>query len=217
MSEKVDVSFDCPSCGKSTMMLKLGSVSDVTSQETDEDGQGFEYGDIYEVLKCPKCDEVAIQKGKWHDGMDVEDWKATLIYPEPKKERSGLPPKVQQEYAAARLVASTSANAFGVLIGRVLDAVCADRGAVGETLNERLKDLAAKQEIPLKLAEMAHGVRVLRNVGAHADLGSLTDAEVPVLDSLCTVILEYVYEAPKMVALVESRIKALKAANKATT
>lgn len=76
-----------------------------------------------------------------------------------------------------------------------------------------MSDLAARHEIPKNLAEMAHKLRQLRNVGAHADLGALTDKEVPVLAALCRAVLEYVYSAPKFVERVEKLLEKLKAAH----
>jgi hypothetical protein len=57
---------------------------------------------------------------------------------------------------------------------------------------------------------MAHGLRQLRNVGAHADLGELNESEIPVLDALSRAILEYVYRAPRLLEEVNERLKKLK-------
>jgi hypothetical protein len=83
-----------------------------------------------------------------------------------------------------------------VLLGRVLELVCEDRGAKGKSLDARLKFLAKEGIIPKNLAEVAHGLRHLRNVGAHPALGELTPAEIPILDDLTRAILTYVYSAP---------------------
>ena len=69
--------------------------------------------------------------------------------------------------------------------------------------------MTEKGEIPERLCEIAHNLRKLRNIGAHADLGNLTEAEVPVLDDLCRAILEYVYAAPKLIEQVEQRLQEL--------
>jgi hypothetical protein len=210
-SDKIEYTppIDCRHCGKTVSMRILKRVSDMETQEVDGFG-GYSSGMIYDLLKCPKCDEVSLQGGFYGDHMDSSDFQTETIYPPLKAGIPGLPPPVQMEYDAARAVAAISPNAFGVLIGRTLDAVCADRKAEGETLFARLNDLAKKHEIPAKLADMAHGLRQLRNVGAHADLGSLTAEEIPVLDALCTAVLEYVYKAPRLLALVEERLKNLK-------
>ena len=70
--------------------------------------------------------------------------------------------------------------------------------------------LRLRGEIPGPLAEMAHQLRFLRNIGAHATLGELTRGEAPILDDLCNAILEYVYTAPHRVEKVAKRIDELK-------
>jgi hypothetical protein len=118
------------------------------------------------------------------------------LYPQTEKRVEGLPPEVAQAYEAARRVKTVDYNAYAVLLGRVLEKVCEDRQAQGESLSARLQDLAARGEIPKHLADMAHQIRLLRNVGAHANLGELTDEDVPILDDLIRAVLEYVYSAP---------------------
>jgi len=139
--------------------------------------------------------------------IDVMDWELgfRFIYPMPDAIK-GLPDSVKKEYESALRVRAIDTNAFAVMLGRVLDAVCTDRGAKGQTLSKRLKYLAEQREIPDRLAEMADSVRYLRNVGAHADLGEITDEEVPILDDLCRAVLEYVYAAPELLRAVQEKI-----------
>ncbi len=128
---------------------------------------------------------------------------------------AGLPPEVERAYKAAQEVKRIDVNAFGVLLGRVLDKVCEDRGATGDSLAKRLQDLAARGEVPEHLVDMAHQLRQLRNVGAHANLGELTAGDVPILDGLIRAVLEYVYSAPAFVRQVEQRIEQRKRAQSA--
>ena len=105
---------------------------------------------------------------------------------------------------------SIDPNAYAVLIGRVLELVCSDRKAKGNSLNNKLQDLADRQEIPEKLVGVADGLRNFRNVGAHPSLGELTESEIPILDDLSKAILEYVYTAPYLAAKAEQRFNELK-------
>jgi hypothetical protein len=90
-----------------------------------------------------------------------------------------------------------------------LDLVCVDRKAEGNTLAKKLADLAHKGEIPTNLVGVSSGIRQFRNIGAHADLGSLTALESSLLDSLCRAILEYVYTAPYLAARAQIRFDKL--------
>src|SRR5439155_23371991 len=142
--------------------------------------------------------------------MDSEDevtFKA--LYPFDARLPLGLPEPIEKAYRAANKVKSIDANAFGVLIGRVVEMVCGDRGASGRTLYDRLKDLASRGEIPSKLVDVADKLRALRNVGAHAELGELTPAEVPIVEDLCRAILDYIYTAPYLAQRAEASLSRL--------
>ncbi len=165
----------------------------------------------FELCTCPVCKGVTLRSYFWHDAMDPEDVSYDILYPSVERIQKGLPPKVRKAYEAAQKVRNIDPNAYGVLLGRVLDIVCEDREASGDTLDKRLKNLAEKGEIPEKLVAVAAGVRKLRNIGAHADLGELTEEELPVLNDLTRAILDYVYSAPYLASIAASRLSELKA------
>lgn len=210
-TQYTDKPLRCGHCGNVAVMRVVGSVNNIEEEEDQSSGPPWERGTIYEITSCANCDGVMLRAGFWHDGMeDRSEWDATVLYPPEKGGFIGLPASVRREYEAAQKVAPIAPNAYAVLLGRVLDCVCLDRKAAGHSLYEKLNDLAQKHEIPTHLAGMAHQLRQLRNVGAHADLGSLTDSEIPVLEALCKAVLEYVYEAPRLLREVQTRIDAIK-------
>ena len=184
--------------------------SEVADHE-EPGGYTWEEGPIYDLLKCPACGKINLATYYWHDAMDPSEVDYQVVYPTARGTPAGLPEKIQGAYAASLSVRSIDANAFAVLLGRVLELVCLDRGADGRSLSDQLRDLASKGEIPNKLVEVANSLRHLRNVGAHAGLGDLTEAEVPILDDLTRAILEYVYTAPLLAQRALKRLEALRA------
>jgi len=66
------------------------------------------------------------------------------------------------------------------------------------------------RETPGRLAEMAQGLRLLRNIGAHADLGEIVQSDVPILIDFCEAILEYIYRAPARITILQKRLDSLK-------
>ena len=102
------------------------------------------------------------------------------LYPQPETIGKYLPKAIHSAYEAAGKVRRIDANAYAVLLGRVVEIICQDRKAQGESLHDKLQDLASRGEIPAELVEMAHGLRQLRNVGAHADLGELNESEITI-------------------------------------
>jgi len=170
----------------------------------------WDAGPIFELIKCPACGKINLATHYWDDFADPPDSEYQVVYPTERGIPEGLPQGVHTAYTAALSVRAVDANAFAVLLGRVLEKVCVDRGATGRTLADQLRGLSSKHEIPDKLADVARGLRHLRNVGAHAGLGELTDSEVPILDDLTRAILEYVYSAPLLARKAETRLADLK-------
>jgi len=202
-------SIRCAYCGNVAPMEIVGGHSQLRTQgdAIDEDNVwSWEEGYIYRLLCCQACHEVVLQRDVYDSRYESEDAPAAfkILYPQQDSLPKVLPTPVRIEYDAASKVKPISSNAYAVLLGRVFDKVCEDRKAKGRTLSERLADLAARGEIPQVLADMAHGLRQLRNVGAHADLGDLTSEEIRLLDAMLRAILEYLYRAPRLVEAVKT-------------
>lgn len=168
---------------------------------------GLEYGAHHQILVCPACSGVVLLKSEWNDFEDPSEWPIPeVLYPVPDQAPDGLPDVIAKAVEAARRVRSIDPNAYGVLIGRVLELMCRDQKAEGKTLSDQLNDLARKGMIPSGLVSITKLLRQYRNVAAHTRLGALSPAEVPVLNQLTRAILEYVYSAP---ALAERALKRL--------
>jgi hypothetical protein len=200
------INLRCGSCEKTSTQMVVAEYKHVISEVevVDDIPFGNEEEWLLRMSVCSLCDTVNLSVEQ-DDGGEV-----TSLYPSPPPDLEGLPAEIARAYKAARAVKSIDANAFAVLLGRVLEFVCIDRKATGDTLFKQLKDLANRGEIPGPLADMADQLRTLRNIGAHASLGELSGAETPILDDLCRAILEYVYAAPYRVSNVAKRIDELK-------
>jgi hypothetical protein len=168
-------------------------------------------GECYELLKCPKCDEVELQSYSYCDAYDDApyfDYKT--LYPSPPQIPMGLPKKIQAEYESALIQKRGSPNAYGVLMGRVLELVCDDKNAKGKTLGNKLSNLASRKEFPPDMQTAAWHLNSLRIFGAHATVGNLTAKEVPIVENLTRAILEYLYSAPHLVKEAEKALNKLK-------
>lgn len=201
----------CGHCGNETIMEIVGEYFQVRDYDDPKSGLSWMEGPVYQILLCPACQGVIFRSYYWHEfALDPSEVEFIILYPISNSGPTGLPKKIQKAYDAAQRVRNVDVNAYGVLLGRMLELVCQDRNATGETLAAKLEDLSNKGEIPVKLIPVVNGLRQLRNIGAHASLGELTPNELPILDNLCKAILEYVYTAPSLIAEAEQRVKALK-------
>ena len=112
-----------------------------------------------------------------------EDDEGQVLFPIASENPSGLPSEVENGWNAALAVKTQTPLRY--LLGRVLDAVCEEKKAKPGRLYERIENLTDSGDFPPNLRNLAHDLRKLRNYGAHADLGTLSAQDVPLLESLC--------------------------------
>jgi hypothetical protein len=192
-------------------MPVVATYSQVRNHVSDDGSMEWSAGNFYEILTCPACHGVTFQRDFFHDQFPEES-KPVVLYPTEAEKVDGLPPEIERAYAAALAVKGIEAHAFAVLVRRLLEMICLDKGAEGRSLFEQLKSLATMGVIPQQLIDIANGLRNFGNIGAHAGGVQLSVNEVPVIDTLCRAILEYVYGAPHLVVLAQETLDRVKAA-----
>jgi hypothetical protein len=205
----------CNYCGNISHMITLGQFSDDDEYDDSEWGRYSDgSGTTYVGLKCHACSRVNIISYYWHPGMEDsnEDVQIEFLYPLNKDYPKGLPPSILNAYISAEKVKAYDPHLYAVAIGRLLELVCNDKGAKKHNkLEYRLRDLYTKGEIPLQLVDIADGIKDFRNIGAHAGLVELTDADIPLVDNLCTALLEYLYSAPYLARQAEKSLEKIRA------
>lgn len=210
--------IQCRHCLNNTPMEIVAKFNRVIDTVEAHPGDYENVYKFYELLQCPACFEVSLQEYQWCDAYmeTAADTTIEILYPnlETNDIPLGLPDSINKALTAAQKVKSIDANAFGVLMRRVLEMVCIDRKAKGRNLANQLEDLAQKNEIPNKLVIVAKNIKNLGNIGAHAALGDLTRDEIPILNALSNAILEYVYTAPYLADQAENRVSQLKTKTK---
>lgn len=196
-------------------MRILGNVNNLQSEVDPEHGLIGAWGTMYNVLECPACKKAIIISYGWDAGMESEeDVKYKILYPIDKNIPIGLPVNIQKAFKAAEKIKTVDVNAYVILLRRLLELVCIDRKAKGATLALMLKDLSDRNEIPEKLVKVAKGLKDFGNMGAHAGIGELSEKEVPIVATLCTAILEYIYSAPFLATIAEDKLNAIKSKGK---
>jgi hypothetical protein len=195
--------FECGYCGNIAPFKVAAENSEITSEECEEDDELwgrttriFERGWVYRMLICSICKKATFDRVFHLDGLPEDD---ETLYPEPISVPVGLPNRVANEFKSALLERRRNPNGYAALLGRVLDAVCADRGIPNNqagklvTLGSRVKILVAKDKL-----SAVQGAVGLRNIAAHADLGSLVPDDVQYLETLVRYILDHLYVIPEV-------------------
>lgn len=211
-SKRLSKITPCGHCHNISAMPIIGCVTKNDEYEDVDFGRIVgESGCTYCILECPACMKINIVYYEWHDGMESEDeYEYELLYPVNQKYPLGLPNEIFNAYKAAEKVKTIDVNAYAILMRRMLELVCIDRNAKEGTLAFMLKDLADKNEIPLKLVNVAKGLKDFGNIGAHAASGELSEKEIPILNALSKAILEYIYSAPYLATLAEKQLEKVK-------
>lgn len=203
MSEPYEIGpIECGYCGNTAPSTVVAQdFSQVVKQEFEHEtpwgmvDAAIERGWIHRMLICSVCKRASFDRVFADDGYPEE---VELLYPEPIVVPDGLPDKVSREYGAALKERKRNPNGYAALLGRVLDAVCTDKGIDSHKpdgrpifLGKRLATLASQQNLAA-----VGGATGLRNVAAHADLGGLLPEDVPYIEALIRYILDHLYVIP---------------------
>ncbi len=202
----------CRHCFNFSKMEIIGTVTDTIDHWDDPHGQGVDFYNCYEHLKCPRCKKINIRQYEWDDLQEAQDdieVEFEYLYPIGNVP-AGLPEAIVKAYNAAEQVKSIDVNAYATLLRRLLEMICHDRSAKPATLAQMLQELADKGEMPQNLVKVATGLRNFGNIGAHAGSGDLSEEEIPIVKALTNAILEYVYSAPHLEKLATAKLDEIK-------
>jgi hypothetical protein len=214
--EITDFALECRHCANTARMEILVQKSFVEQHEDDTDPMlplQWDAGFIYQVLRCYSCKDVTVYQLAVHTELDPEYIDRSydkILYPCAPESPRALPKPVQAAWDAAMRVRKIDPNAFSVLLGRVLDVICIQENAKSGSLFKRIEHLAVERKFPEHLTKAAHGLRKLRNLGAHEDLGQLSESDAPLLQSLCAALLMHLYTVPALAKDAEERLEKLK-------
>jgi hypothetical protein len=162
---------------------------------------------ILSVRRCTVCEGLTLGTYRyvddWSDPSDFMDWQD--IYPA-RKPLEALPDRVRERYLQM-LELLHAPDAFAVRAGRLLEAVCAERGVAKGVLRDRIDLLVEQADVPAALVEQAHLVRRYRNFGGHDDDIEVEEADVPLIRDFAETLLDYLYWGPEKLAQGKGRLE----------
>ncbi|MGB2925915.1 MAG: DUF4145 domain-containing protein [Limnothrix sp.] len=199
--------------------MNIGTNYFLSTQEEPDprwDLQNLDYkeGYVYELLFCLSCSNVTLRKHFEADYLE-DVAKEETLYPSQSLNPFHFPQPVKEAYEAALKARNINANAYAMLLTTMLEKICLDKKVDGKDLHEKLKKLAENNEIPDKLADIAHSLRKLRNISVHEPDSELSEEEIPILDDLSRAVLEYIYIAPALARQAEIKYENMEERNKA--
>lgn len=153
--------------------------------------------DTYEVQgsRCPKCDQFIVY-------AHVPDWR--MIYPYFDL-TAHVPEDLHKGFREACRILKESPNASAGASRRCLQKLIRRHFGISKAnLHQEIEALVARRELPSVLAEDLSIVRVLGNIGVHAEGGGESGEEVEVdpaeaqwLIDILERLLDYLFVAPE--------------------
>jgi len=202
-----EISLRCPSCGQNGTFEGAG-VNDISIFDTRRSHAVFAG-----LRRCPNPDCLLIV-------FAVRDNTNTLVASYPPEvidfDTTNLPTAVTEALSEAITChANQCYTAAAIMIRKTLEELCADRGAEGANLKERLAALRDKVVIPEELLTGADDLRLLGNDAAHIEsreYDQVGQEEVEVGLDFAKELLKAVYQMSALLA----RLRGLKASREAS-
>jgi hypothetical protein len=192
----------CGHCGREGTLHSIDPWITLSTSTTEQPNPPFAPEEItterrLQIWKCSVCGEPTLRQYYWNDDYsDPSDaWEPETIYPR-EHEVTDLPDQVSRRYSEMMQVLFQP-ESFAVGAGRLLEAVCADRGIMEGTLHHRLEQLAVSGDLPGPLADQALLVKEYRNIGGHDDDREITPQDVVLIRGFVEGLLEYLYWGPE--------------------
>lgn len=195
----------------------------VTFQDVIDERTRDEFSATYIYCQCSICDEVTLRRLNYDwrayeklvdeaaaeylpEEMDLDEIEPETLWPPALSLPPEAPERVRAIYEEARRVRRQSPSSFAVQIGRAMEAVASDKNAEGHTLNQKLRWLVDKRDLPDVFGRMLHANRIFRNWGAHDAATDVEAEDVEIIDQFFRAFIEYLYVAPAKVQQVEKLI-----------
>ncbi len=166
---------------------------------------------IFSIAVCPKCDAPFFIKevlsGVPGEFESIAD--ETVLYPAavPASFKT-TPEPVKRAYEQALSCYSSSAfEACALMCRRSLEALCRSQGVQSGNLDNKLKQLAQQQVIDVRLAEWAHGIRIVGNEAAHDTDTELSKEDAKDALDFTEALLTYVFVLNERFATFSARRK----------
>lgn len=217
MDRKYTAQLICGHCGKKNLASILSEYSE-RDRETLTSPCGYlasqstrPWGVGYSLSLCHSCEQLTLTRIEWHDDLGPQEYSYIIMYPAEKAVLSVLPAEVKDAYLAARNFKRTDPETCAAYLSRTLELVCADRQTGGETMCEKIGDLARKGEIPFKLYELVLKNESLKNTGTSVTPGKAgMEKEIEFLQRLCEAVFEYVYQGPALLERLTQKMCGIK-------
>lgn len=201
----------CFHCGNTGVLKYIGKTrwEDV---HVEHDAYGnVEYAQLIEhedwhIFACPVCHKPVVISEYALDVMDFEATR-TVEYPTIAVSPDGVPREIYTAYESAVKTKGIDYAICLLSLRRVLEMICKEKGAKGNTLEKKIDDLVEKKVLPSMIGEACWIIRQMGNDAAHADKVDVFGVEVDQIIGYVGTIIDYLYSMPFRVNKMKKKIE----------
>ena len=201
------MNLSCPHCGFRGPIDEKG-LYPLERGVCENELFSYEWGRFVSVYLCPQCDRVTIWRYVWADHTPEERSETLRLYPV-ERDNAELPDTVAHRLSEAETARGGDPGVYGVAVRKLLEAICNDQGGTGRDLYARVENLSERRLLPEQLAESFHVMRKLAVFGAHDRDSAIQEGDLPLIEGLADLIVDYLYRAPQRVRLLNARLEEL--------
>ena len=204
----------CPECNiqvEARVIATVGHGFESEAMKPDDEVDAPFKQNIFSIAVCPKCDAPFFIKEELRGvpGEFEAIADETVLYPAAVRASfENTPEPVKRAYEQAlRCYSSSAFEACALMCRRSLEALCRSQGVQSGNLDSKLKKLAEQRVIDARLAEWAHGIRIVGNEAAHDTDTELSKEDAKDALDFTEALLTYVFVLNERFAAFSARRK----------
>lgn len=213
--EGVHTCYHCGNTGKLNYLTKTWWATIDGEDKPVYFQEGFLIDEeCWYVFQCPVCKKpVLISKYCFYVSCP-EEIEIKTEYPKIAVSADGVPKEIFTAFEAAVKTKGIDYQICLSALRRVLEMICKEQKAQGDTLEKKIEDLVGKQSFSTALKDACWVIRQLGNMAVHADELEIYNNEINQVIEFISIIIKYLYEMPYQVGKMKQGIEKKKEANK---
>lgn len=212
MEQKIEkqIKTTCYHCGNTGMVDVVGvhtnfCVKNATNEhESILDNLDDHFS--YMMLVCPVCKRVSLQRRICKNYSVLVDANDITLYPKNISEYIGVPINIRKAYEAALKARSSGVELCLTALRRVIELICKDKKAEGNSLYHKIKHLSDSGILPTALSDAFRVVRILGNEAVHEVKSIVSQYDVEEMIGIIESIIDYLYILPYRISLLNRTI-----------
>lgn len=208
----------CFHCGNTGLLLVQNKIQQESGGPVFDDVAevvDYEPREVFQwfTLSCPVCKKVSLCECFGAEYLNYTETKT--LYPQSAIDTTGVPENIKTAFESALKVKNIDTAICALALRRVLEAICKDKGAEGNSLEKMIANMIDREILPGMFDDACWIIRQLGNSAAHADKKVFSMHQVDQTIEFVQNIINYLYTLPVKMKKLREAIEAEKQAGKA--